>query len=190
MPAAGDHYFAHLSTDPIFDDGIFCAEALCLPDCQNEDDLDARILNAAREAGILDPQKHLRPDVQNISAAVSTMTVSSMPRSSMSISIRSGKSHSTCMTSQPSRTSKDHTYGDQSPVSHSRPHPRTSLSLEYYDSVLERFRPSVRHKHTASGISRSPSVLSDSASLPTSPTRKHKRTSGVFSLFRKNSNSR
>lgn len=184
MSDSDGDYFADLTTAPIFDDAIYRTEALQLSDVQDEEELDDRLALSAREAGVEDPTKFLHPSCPDISIALSTMTVSSVQRSS--VSIHSRASRSTGMTSQPSRTSRDHTFGEF-PSPNSRPIPRSSLSLDYYDSVLERFRPSVRHRPSSSNVSRSGSVFSDSSSLPAPPSWKQKRTSGMFSMFRRNS---
>lgn len=191
MLDAGD-YFSDLTTAPIFDDAVYQLEALCLPDGQNEEDLDEQLAISAREAGIDDPYRFLcaegpdsDPD-RDLSTAVSTLTVSSERASSMSVHSR--ETQSTGATSYPSRTSKDQVHSDQSSTLRSPPPlTRGSFSLDSYDAVMDRFRPTIRHRYSTSNASGTNSLRSTASSLPKpSPTpRKQKRTSGLFAMFRR-----
>lgn len=183
-----DNYLADLTTAPIFDDSVFLTEALKLPDCQNEDLLDAHVILAAEGAGIQDPYRFLCPDLVDISTAVSTLTVSSAHRSSMSIHSR--ETQSTGITSHPSRTSKDSHGLEGSPVPRAAQLARASVSSDdHYDVVMNRFRPSARHRPPSSTVSATNPVFS-APSSPAKPTpRKQKRTSrhALFSMFRRDS---
>lgn len=176
-------YLADLTTAPIFDEDVYRSEALNLPESETEDQLDAQLALEARNAGIQDPDHFLYPDVHDISTAVSTMTVSSAPRSSMSIHSR--ETQSTGITSHPSRTSRDYPYVESAPALRPGLLPRMSMSSDdYYDSMMGRFRSNARHRasHSLSG----PSSLAPPK--PATP-RKHKRSSGygLFSMFRRDS---
>ncbi|KAF2467192.1 uncharacterized protein BDR25DRAFT_69500 [Lindgomyces ingoldianus] len=185
----GDYYF-DLTTDPIFEDAVYRAEVLGLPDNEDEDALDEQLAMSAKESGIADPYRLLNPEAQDLSTAISTLTALSEHRSSMSIHSR--ESQSTAMTSHPSRTSKENPSLEPSPtVRTPPPFTRPSLSLEYYDAVMDRFRPSIGHRHSSSNASGATSVLSTTSSLPVlsklATARKPKRTSSLFSMFRKDS---
>ncbi|KAF2867292.1 hypothetical protein BDV95DRAFT_611140 [Massariosphaeria phaeospora] len=180
--------FTELTTEPIFDDGVFLREALDCLDCQNEDEFDAQLAVAARESGIEDPYRFLYPDVHGVSIAFSAVSISTEPRSSMSI--HSGETQSTGFTSQPSRrTSRDlssnpYVDGQRAPPSSAR----ASLSLENYDSVMDRFRPPMRQNHSSATFTGANSGVSSTASSMSKPSqRKHKRPSGLFSMFRRDS---
>ncbi|KAF2192572.1 hypothetical protein K469DRAFT_717123 [Zopfia rhizophila CBS 207.26] len=177
-------FFADLTTAPIFEDVVYESEALGLPETQNEDQLEEQLAVSARESGIEDPYAYFCTGSQDLSTAISTMTVSSEHRSSMSIHSR--ETQSTGFTSHPSRTSKDTPYFDQLPSFRATPPlARPSLSLDYCDAVLDRFRPGVRHRHSSSAASGANSVFSTSSSLSKPATRKQKRASGLFSMFRR-----
>jgi hypothetical protein len=181
-------YLADLTTAPIFDDAIFVSEALKLPHGQDEDDLDARLAVSARESGIENPYRFLCPDAIDISTAMSTMTVSTGHRSSLSVHSR--ETWSTGVTSHQSRTSRDTPYVETSPVVRMPPPPRPSLSSEdYYEAMIRRFRPNVRHRPSSSTVSGATCVLSTPSSPPLPTPRKQKRASGLslFSMFRKDS---
>lgn len=170
-------YLADLTTVPIFDDVVYRREALCLAEDETEDQLDAQLAAAAHTAGIDDANRFLCPDVHDVSTAVSTMTLSSAPRSSMSTHSR--ETQSTGMTSHPSRTSRDYQFGDGGAMIRPALVPRMSTSSD--DSMMARLRYSVRHR-TSSSLSGSSSVTP-----PETPSRKQKRSSGLFSMFRKDS---
>lgn len=182
----GGDCFADLTIAPIFEESLYLSEALLLPVNENEDDLDAQLAVCARESGIEDPYRYLCPDAHDISTSMSTMSLQSEHRSSMSIHSR--ETQSTGFTSQPSRTSRDNTFVEQSQVLRTPPPlARASLSLDHYDSVMHRFRPGVRHRHSSSTYSAANSVLSSASSARKPAVRKHKRGSGLFSMFRKDS---
>jgi hypothetical protein len=104
MPESQEDDSGALSTAPIFDDTVYLSEALGLPIGQTEDDVDAELALLATESGIQDPYLFLCPP-QDISRALSTVTLDSDHRSSLSI--HSQETQSTSFTSAPSRTSKD-----------------------------------------------------------------------------------
>lgn len=172
---------AGLTTAPVFDDAVYLSEALLLPVNENEDDLDSQLAVSARESGIDDPYRYLCPDIHDISTSMSTVSLYSEQRSSMSIDSRD-----TGFSSQPSRTSRENPRMEPSPVLRkARPLPRASLSLDHYDTVVEKHRPNVRHRHSSSTFSAANSVLSNSLPPRKSTGRKYKRGSGLFSMFRK-----
>lgn len=173
-----------LATSPIFNNTCYEREALCLFGDQCEDILDEEIANEARESGIEDPYRYLNPE--DLSTAVSTLSVSTEQRSS--ISVHSQESHSTGITSHPSRTSKDIAFQDQRPSSRtaSAPLPRGSLSIENYDAVLERFRPNIRHTQSSSTASTVTSTLSTSSWSNAINGRRKNRPS-LLSIFKKES---
>jgi len=183
--AEGD-VFASLVAELIFDDGTYCSEALLLPPHESESDLDARLLAAARECGIDDADQVLIPDTRYISTSISNMSLPSVQRSS--VSVHSRDTQSTAFTSQPSRNSRDHPSGEQSHVIRSPPLlTRQSLTLETRDALSEAFRPGIQHRHSTSGFSIANSLRSDDSSLRPHSTRKSRRASGLFSMFRKDS---
>lgn len=174
-----------LSTAPIFDDAIYLSEALNLPVNQNEDNLDAELALSARESGIQDPYRFLCPP-QDISRALSTLTMDSDHRSSMSI--HSQETQSTSFTSAPSRTSRDQIYSTERSLAQ-RALPkfaRTSVSVGDYDHAMESPAPSIQQRHSISTPSVAQSALFSSSSLQTHPPRR-KRGSGLFAMFRKDS---
>ncbi|KAF2703863.1 hypothetical protein K504DRAFT_462933 [Pleomassaria siparia CBS 279.74] len=180
-------YISDLTTAPIFDDAIYLSEALGASESQSEDDLDARLVSTARESGIDDPYRLLCPDTHDTATSLSTLTVASGSRSS--VSIHSRETQSTSITSHPSRTSKDNPYMDSMPALRTLPPPlppsRGSSCFERYDTVLDRFRPtSVRHTPSSSIFSGT-AVMSRSCAPPTSTPQKLKRKSGLFSMFKK-----
>ena len=180
----GDDHVA-LTTAPIFDDAVYLSEALHLPVNQNEDDLDAELALLARESGIQDPYRFLCP-VQDVSRALSTLTVDSDHRSSMSI--HSQETQSTSFTSAPSRTSRDQIYSsDRSSAPRVPPKlARASLSVENYGSVIAGQVPDIQPRHSTSTLSVAPSVLSSSSSQQSHAPRR-KRGSGIFAMFRRDS---
>jgi hypothetical protein len=195
--ASGGDYLAGLTTDPIFDDAVYLSEALGLPSGQTEEDIEAHLFISARESGIEHPYRFLCPELHDISTAISTFTAASDPRSSMSIHSR--ETQSTGITSHPSRTSKDNPYMESTSAVRTPSTPTTpaissrgSTSFDCYDTVLDRFRPSIRHRLSSSQSSntrthsaRSNSALSSSYALPKPTPPKVKRKSGLFSMFRK-----
>jgi len=164
MPSSGVDEFADISSSLLFDDAIYRREALGLPVNQTEDELDERIAVEARESGIDDPYR------------------SSAYRSSMSIHSR--ESHSTGFTSDPSRNSKDQ-HLDNFSAPRLQPPPRTSLCLENYDSLLEKFRPTMRHSRSSSTASTAGSAsLSSTPNIPGTSI-KRKRGPSLLSMFRR-----
>lgn len=182
MPSSGVDEFADLSSSLLFDDAIYRREALGLPINQTEDELDERIAVEARESGIEDPYRYFTPEPQDLLTAISTLTVSSAYRSSMSIHSR--ESHSTGFTSDPSRNSKDQ-HLDNLSAPRLQPQPRTSLCLENYDSLLEKFRPTMRHSRSSSTASTAGSTsLSSTLNIPGTSI-KRKRGPSLLSMFRR-----
>ncbi|KAJ4374067.1 hypothetical protein N0V83_002806 [Neocucurbitaria cava] len=181
---AGDDSVA-LTTAPIFDDAVYLSEALNLPVNQNEDDVDAELALLARESGIQDPYRFLCP-VQDVSRALSTLTVDSDHRSSMSI--HSQETQSTSFTSAASRTSRDQIYSSDRPSAPRVPPQlaRASLSTENYGSVTDGPIPDIHSRHSTSTLSVAPSMLSSSSSLQSYAPRR-KRGSGLFAMFRRDS---
>ena len=115
------------------------AEVLQLPDGQNEDDLDAKCTSKARELGI---EPYGMAILQELASNFSGLTVSNAPRRSASIGSRG--SHSTGLTSDVSRSSKEHHHGQNGvlyrPVRH-RTNSRVSLSVRDYDAVVGHIKP-------------------------------------------------
>ncbi|KAF2270957.1 hypothetical protein CC78DRAFT_484591 [Lojkania enalia] len=178
----GGNCLSGLTPAPIFDDAVYQAEALHLPHGQSEDMLDEQLVLAARDSGIGDPYHFLCPDVNDVSTAMSTMTVDSELRSSMSMHSR--ESQSTGITSHPSRTSKDGPFLEQSPTLRApQPAVQPSHSLDYYDAVMSRLRPSIGHRHSSSSTSATNSILSAGSSI--SKLGGRKRSSGIFSMFKR-----
>ncbi|KAF2653573.1 hypothetical protein K491DRAFT_780242 [Lophiostoma macrostomum CBS 122681] len=188
MPDEGGDYLVDLTSAPIFEEALWLSEALHLVSTQTEDDLDSQLAVSARESGIEDPYRILCPGVHDVSTALSTMTVSSEHRSSMSIHSR--ESQSTGFTSHPSRTSKDSPYVEGSTVPRTSPTAPGTLSADdYYDTMMRRFRPSYQQRTSASSTSGVHSVVSNVSSSRKPNTRKQKRATGLglFSMFRKDS---
>ncbi|KAF2003817.1 hypothetical protein P154DRAFT_519736 [Amniculicola lignicola CBS 123094] len=169
----GDCIAADLGTAPIFDDAAYLAEALCLTDAQSEDELEAQLAITARESGIEDPYRFLHPAVDHVATALSSITFHSAQRSS--VSIHSRETQSTGYTSHPSRTSRDHP-----------PFARSSLSYDSYDAVMDHIKPRIKHNHSSSEVSGSRSFQSAASStLKSLGTPRKKRSSGLFSIFRR-----
>ena len=185
MAGLGGDFFADLTTAPIFDDAVYQAEALLLPVNENEDDLDTQLALAARESGIEDPYRFLCPGTHLIPSSMSISSLQSEQRSSMSIHSR--ETQSTNFTSPTSRTSRDHPDMDQPPVLRSPLSLAPASPLQDQDPGTEHFLPSIRHRHSSSGFSAANSILSTTSSARKPSTRKHKRGSGLFSMFRKDS---
>lgn len=172
---------ATLTTAPIFDDRLYFTEALLLQDGDTDDLVASRLALAAKESGIEDALLFLipRPAVLDISTALSTMSLRSEQRSS--VSVHSRETQSTTFTSLPSRSSRD-----KSPMSRMPPPLlRASFSVDRNDAIAETPRSSMRHRHSTSGFSTSPSLHSSASSMQGRSSRKQKRASALFSLFRK-----
>ncbi|KAF2022340.1 hypothetical protein BU24DRAFT_43452 [Aaosphaeria arxii CBS 175.79] len=193
-PLDGSDFRSDLTTAPIFDDALYFSEALNFPQGQNEDDVDTQLALSARDSGIDDPYRHLCPDLYHPST-MSTLTLSSEQRSSMSIHSRETQSTGTMSyPSRASRTSGDFRNVDYASPMRKPPMTRNSLSHDSYDAVMERYRPA-QHRHSGSAASgtnslfRSASVAA-AANGPAKPSpRKHKRASGIFAMFRRDSSS-
>ncbi|KAL1612095.1 hypothetical protein SLS60_000318 [Paraconiothyrium brasiliense] len=180
--AEGDD-IADLTTAPIFDDRLYFTEALRLQDGQTDEHVDSLLTAAAKESGIEDPDLFLipRPAVLDISTALSTMSLQSEHRSSMSV--HSGETQSTTFTSLPSRSSRD-----KSPMSRMPPPlVRASFSLDRNDAIPESPQSPMRHRHSTSGFSNSLSLQSSISAVRGQNARKQKRASALFSMFRKDS---
>lgn len=181
---------AYLTTAPIFEDAIYLSEALGLPEGQNEDDVEAHLSMSARESGIEDPYRFFCPELHDISTSMAAS------ESRSTLSIHSRETQSTGITSHPSRTSKDNPYMESTSALHTPSTPMTSIlssrrsnSFDCYDTVLDRLRPSARHRHSSSNprthSAFSSAALSSSSALPKPTPQKIKRKSGLFSMFRR-----
>jgi hypothetical protein len=188
MPEIAGDPLAGLTTAALFDDAVYQSEALRLADDQNEDDIDAQLAVAARDAGIEDPYRFLNPEAHDVSAAVSTMTISSAPRSSMSIHSRDTQSTSVTSHHSASRTSRDISFMESSPVFRAPSIVRASHSMDSYDSGIYSLQPSMRPKPFTSTVPGATTFPATSSPLKPTP-RKVKRSSGLglFSIFRKES---
>ncbi|KAH4298871.1 hypothetical protein HBH64_017560 [Parastagonospora nodorum] len=184
-PQRDDH--GPLPTAAIFDDAVYCAEALQLPADQTEDSVDRELALLAEESGIQEPCNFLYVP-HDISRALSTVTLDTDTRSS--ISVRSQETQSTSFTSAPSRTSKDQVQNsERMPVMRSPPqHARASPMVEQPDLLLDTSPTAITPRFSSSNLSVSKSVLSDSSSS-SNPNQRKKRA-GLLGLFsRKGSSS-
>ncbi|CAN9241285.1 unnamed protein product [Alternaria alternata] len=177
---------AALGTAPIFDDAVYLSEALGLPMNQNEDHLDAELALLARESGIPDPYRFVPPP-KTISRAISTMTLDSDQRSSRSI--HSQETQSTSFTSAPSRTSRDHLFSSDGSTTKRVPAtlPQPTCIVENPKTVAERPECDFKSRQSST-LSIAPSVVSSSTSSRQAHSRK-KRSSAIFSMFRRDSGS-
>jgi hypothetical protein len=174
-----------LSTATIFDDAVYCSEALGLAGDEDEAKLDEDLVVAATERGIEDPARFLCAP-HNISRALSTVTLDSDRRSS--VSIRSQETQSTSFTSAPSRTSRDQSIQtERFPAIRTPPRPgRTSPVPEHQTPAMDVSPTRLEPRVTSPASSAAQSILSDSDSQAT-PMPRRKRTSGFFGMFRKTS---
>jgi hypothetical protein len=180
MPAPQRDDHGALTTAAIFDDAVYASEALDLPAHQTEDDFDAELALLARESGIQDPYQFLSSP-RDVSRALSTMTLDSDHRSSMSV--HSQETQSTSFTSAPSRTSRDQIqHSDRSPAPRTPP----KVALAPHDETAGAPVAVVEQRLSSSTLSTSQSVLSDSSASST-PVRRKKRGSGLFGMFRRDS---
>ena len=135
----------------IFDHRRYLEDALLLPDGENEDDVDARLIAAARECGIDDPDLFL---VLDLPTAIQNMSLTSLPVHSTGI--HDAHDAHDARSASPARASFS---ADRSPAT------------------------PIRHRHSSSQFT--------FMSLPNPPivrphsTRKSKRASAIFSIFRK-----
>ncbi|KAF2229050.1 hypothetical protein EV356DRAFT_24710 [Viridothelium virens] len=117
-------------------------EVLQLTDGSNEDDLDARCTSEARDLGI---EPYSMAILQELASNFSGLTVTNPPRRSASIGSRG--SHSTGLTSDVSRSSKEQQYGQNGvpnrPLYHRMPS-QISLSVKDYDAVVGQIKPGSR----------------------------------------------
>lgn len=174
-----------LSTATIFDETIYLSEALNLPVHQNEEDVDAELALLARESGIQDPYRYLPP--REISRALSTVTLDSDHRSSMSI--HSQETQSTSFTSAPSRTSRDQVYSsDRPPAQRPTPRPaRASDSIDGHDTAATVTPTFVQPNFLESTPSIAPSVVSNNSSASSSTPAPRRKRGSIFGIFRKES---
>jgi hypothetical protein len=174
-----------LTAATIFDDAVYCLEALSLPVNKSEDDIEAELVLLAQECGVQDPCRLLCPP-QDISRALSTITLDSDPRSSDSI--HSQETQSTGVTSAPSRTSRDQLYPNERPPAQRCPLVlvRPPAAVEKVDLANDALPSGVKERPSSSTLSVSRSVLSSSSSS-TAPASRRKRASGLFGMFRKDS---
>lgn len=185
MPATQRDDHGALTTVTIFDDAVYCSEALRLPVNQNEDAVDEELALLAAESGIQEPWKFLCAP-RDISRALSTVTVDSDQRSSMSV--HSQETQSTSFTSAPSRTSKDQIHiSERLPAMRTPPKlAQVSSTVGVQEAALEASPTSIQYRPSGSALSVSQSVLSDS-SISSMPVSRRKRGT-LLSLFsRKNS---
>ncbi|KAH7406045.1 hypothetical protein DE146DRAFT_431864 [Phaeosphaeria sp. MPI-PUGE-AT-0046c] len=185
MPEPQEDDHGALTTTTIFDDAVYCAEALCLAGDQNEDDADAELALLAAESGIQDPYRFLYAP-KDISRALSTATLDSDLRSSASI--HSQETQSTSFTSPPSRTSRDQASNSER-LSSMRGPPtpaRASPTVEHQDPSDDPAPSNLPARASSSTLSVSKSLLSDSSSS-SAPLPRRKRASGLFGMFRKSS---
>lgn len=182
-PQRDDH--GVLTTAAIFDDAIYLSEALSLAANQSEDDYDADLALLASESGVEDPYRFLSSP-HDISRALSTVTLDSDHRSSMSV--HSQETQSTSFTSAPSRTSRDQIHtSERSPAPRTPPKVAQALAtVEHHDQTIDAPLSNVKERHSSSTLSVSRSALSDSSSS-SNPAPRRKRGSGLFGLFRKDS---
>lgn len=185
MPESQEDDSGALSTAPIFDDTVYLSEALGLPIGQTEDDVDAELALLATESGIQDPYFFLCPP-RDISRALSTVTLDSDHRSSLSI--HSQETQSTSFTSAPSRTSKDQAnHIERLPVMRTPPRvARASPTVEQQDSIGEPSPPSFKDRSPEAALSAGQFVLYDSL-ISSSHRHRRKRGSGLFGMFRRDS---
>lgn len=178
MPSSPGDRADNAAIDPlsVFDDGFYEREVLQLPQGHSEDAFDKQLAIEARERGIAEPF----PEAHDISTALSTLTVSSEHRSSLSI--RSQESQSTGLTSHPSRTSKDQ-HIDRAATTPITPPPRASLSIETYNALSGGSYPGMRHSRSSSTAS---TAAGSTFSMPLKLSTKRKRSS-ILSMFRRDS---
>ncbi|KAL9073533.1 MAG: hypothetical protein Q9157_004717 [Trypethelium eluteriae] len=100
-------------------------EVLQLTDGSNEDDLDARCTSEARDLGI---EPYSMAILQELASNFSGLTVTNPPRRSASIGSRG--SHSTGLTSDVSRSSKEQQYGQNGVPNRPLYHPHVPVVLE------------------------------------------------------------
>ena len=142
-------------------------EVLQLLDGSNEDDLDSKCTAEARELGI---EPYGMAILKELASNFSGLTVTSAPRRSASIGSRG--SHSTGLTSDVSRSSKEQQHSHNGilyrPVRH-RTSSRVSLSVKDYDAVVGHIKPSSR------SLSSTPATTppQSTTSLPLGSPRRH-----------------
>jgi hypothetical protein len=130
----------------LFNPILYEREVLFLPTGLHEDEVDDQLTRSAHGLGVECPERCIAHDDEELSTAISTLTVSSEQRSSMSI-----RSHSTGLTSDPSRHSKDHTHLDASIST-----VKMSLERPSYDSIVESVRPRLAPSRASSTVSNPP----------------------------------
>ncbi|KAF2030292.1 hypothetical protein EK21DRAFT_112013 [Setomelanomma holmii] len=185
MPEPQRDEHGALTTATIFDDTVYWTEALALAVNQNENDVDAALALLAQESGIDDPYRYLCPP-QDISRALSTMTLDSDHRSSMSV--HSQETQSTGFTSAPSRTSKDQVASERLPAQRVLPKVAPmSPTVEHHDPPMDGPLASIQQRQSSSTLSVAQSVFSGSSSS-SGPAPRKKRAS-LFGMFRKDSSS-
>jgi hypothetical protein len=174
-----------LSTATIFDDAVYYSEALGLAGDETEAKLDDELVMVATERGIEDPVRFLSAP-HDISRALSTVTLDSDRRSS--VSIHSQETQSTSFTSAHSRTSRDQSIQtERLPAMRTPPKPaRTSPVVEHRSPVVDVSPTRLEPRLSSPASFASQSVLSDSDSQVT-PVPRRKRASGFFGMFRKTS---
>ena len=183
-PQSDDH--GVLGTATIFDDAVYCSEALRLSVNQTENDIDADLVLLAQEHGIEDPYRYLcRP--QDITRALSTATLDDSDNRS-SLSVHSQETQSTSFTSAPSRTSRDQVCSSDRPPAQRNPPKQPRIARTAAQSGSANDAPAVNDsaRPSVSTASSSKSVASISSSKADTVWRR-KRASSLFGLFRKDS---
>lgn len=129
----------------IFDPTIYEREVLLFAFDQTEDSVDKELFDFAKELGIPLLDHSLKPlENHETFTTLSTLTSSSEHRSSISI-----RSHSTGVTSNPSRASKEQHQQAEGPA-----YGLTALPVRpSYDSVLDTIRPRLAHSRSSSSAS-------------------------------------
>ncbi|KAJ9641424.1 hypothetical protein H2199_005394 [Coniosporium tulheliwenetii] len=163
----------------IFDERLYEQEVLGLREEQTEEKLQEEIAAEARRLGI---EPYLLHGVANISKPASTVTISSEHRSSLSLDSRG--SHSTELTSDPSRSSKDQNDRPPSLTNSQRQRPWAPDAKE---EDVRASRPTVRYSYSYSEPqTASESTFSLSSALSgRSLSAKRKRGTSILSMFRK-----
>lgn len=176
-----------LNTALIFEDTVYVREALNLPSKQTEEELEAELALLAQESGIQDPYLSLSSP-QDISRAVSTVTLDIDSDDRSSSSIHSQETQSTSFTSAPSRTSRDQVPNDRPAAQRKPTLARPSLSIDNQSQArtVDSPSPGIEQRRSTSAVSVAQSVLSESSSISSSISRR-KRGLDLFGMFRRDS---
>ena len=174
MAPPDDAILAELLTTPIFDDAVYCIEALQLAEHEFEDRLEERLADTARQLGV-NPVAFLspapEPELDDVSDRMSAMNVA------RELELRVFASPRLREPASP-------------PVSPGAPSPRSPvspaldrsyLSLDECGPALD-WMPCTRHRHSYSTTSGSVSAFSMSSAASQEAKPKRHR---MFSLFRR-----